>query len=130
MVDRLEISVLSAGRRFAATLRILVNGEDVVAEAVGECGRGPFVADAVPDAGPGPLWATGEARRVELGEPECSGGCCGFLTVVVQRLGDIVQWSDWEIPYGEVAPPAFHFDADRYDAELARVGVRPAGAAR
>ncbi|MFE7334228.1 hypothetical protein [Streptomyces griseus] len=129
MFDRLEISVLPPGRRFAASLRVLVNGEDVVARAVGESGRGPLVADVLPGEGPGPLWATGEARRVELGEPECSGGCCGFLTVVVQRLGDIVQWSGWEVPYGEVAPPTFHFDADRYDAELARV-VRPTGVAR
>lgn len=57
---------------------------------------------------------------MELGEPECSGGCCGFLTVVVQRLGGIVQWSDWEVPYEEDAPPEFHFDAEQYDAELAR----------
>ncbi|MFD5204093.1 hypothetical protein ACFWM7_29010 [Streptomyces sp. NPDC058375] len=122
MFDRLEISVLPRDRRFPPSLRILVNGEDVVAGAVGDGGRGPLVADVLP-AGGGPwlLWATGEARRVELGEPECSRGCCGFLTVVVQRFGGIVQWSDWQVPYEEVAPPEFHFGAERYDAELARV---------
>ncbi|WP_371624693.1 hypothetical protein OG245_19010 [Streptomyces sp. NBC_01116] len=123
MFDYLEIGVLPRGRRFPPSLRILVNGEDVVAGAVGETGRGPFVADVLPAGGPGLLWATGEARRVELGEPECSGGCCGFLTVVVQRLGGIVQWSGWEVPYTEDAPPEFHFDADRYDAELRRVAA-------
>ncbi|MFB8087380.1 hypothetical protein [Streptomyces sp. NPDC055992] len=35
--------------------------------------------------------ATSEARHLELGESECTGSCCGFLSVVVQRLGDIVQ---------------------------------------
>ncbi|MEU6548681.1 hypothetical protein ABZ915_00120 [Streptomyces sp. NPDC046915] len=59
---------------------------------------------------------------MELGEPECTGGCCGFLSVVVQRLGDIVQWSDWEVPYAPAAlPPEFHFDAGQYDAELDHV---------
>ncbi|GHE35992.1 hypothetical protein ACFUZA_22115 [Streptomyces cellulosae] len=70
---------------------------------------------------PSPLRATGEARRLELGEPECTGGCCGFLTVVVQRCGGIVQWSDWELP--AKAPTRLldlHFDADQYDAEVAR----------
>ncbi|MFC8625833.1 hypothetical protein [Streptomyces anulatus] len=120
MFDHLEIGVLPRGRRFPPGLRILVNGEDVVEGSVGERGRGPLVADALPAGGPGLLRATDEARRVELGEPECSGGCCGFLTVVVQRLGGIVQWSDWEVPYEEDAPPEFRFDAEQYDAELAR----------
>ncbi|MGW4037105.1 hypothetical protein ACWEIM_12590 [Streptomyces sp. NPDC004778] len=120
MFDRLEISVVSPGPRFGAYLRFLVNGEDVVTEAVGEGGRGLL---AVGSAGAelGPLRGTGEALRVELGEPECSGVCCGFLSVVVQRFGGVVQWSDWQVPYAEVAPPEFHFDADQYDAELARV---------
>ncbi|MFI7324565.1 hypothetical protein ACIBQ3_07750 [Streptomyces rubiginosohelvolus] len=75
----------------------------------------------------GPLRGTGEALRVELGEPECLGVCRGFLPVVVQRFGGIVQWSDWQVPYAESAPPEFHFDADQYHAELARVD---AGAGR
>ncbi|MFH9264424.1 hypothetical protein ACH4KN_09200 [Streptomyces sp. NPDC017546] len=128
MFDHLEVGVLPRGRRYSARLRILVNGEDVVAGAVGEGGRGPLVADALPAGGPGLLWATGEARRVMLGEPECGGGCCGFLSVVVQRLGGIVQWSGWKVPYGEDAPLEFHFDAERYDAELGRWGGGPVNA--
>ncbi|GAA5023196.1 hypothetical protein GCM10025734_80110 [Kitasatospora paranensis] len=78
----------------------------------------------LPADGLGPLRATGEPERVELGEPECTGGCCGFLSVLVQRCGGVVQWSDWEMPYiGTTRPPEFHFDADAYDAELARAGA-------
>lgn len=121
MFDQLEIRVLPPGPRFAAQLRFWVNGEDVVEGAVDEGGRGPFAADALPTGRPSPLQATSEARRVELGEPECTGGCCGFLSVVVQRLGDIVQWSDWQVPYAPAAPsPEFHFDGTQYDTELAR----------
>ncbi|MFB7400883.1 hypothetical protein ACFCZR_11985 [Streptomyces rubiginosohelvolus] len=40
------------------------------------------------------------------------------------RFGCIVQWSDWQVPYAEPAPPEFHFDADQYDAELDRVDTR------
>ncbi|MFJ6949826.1 hypothetical protein ACISU4_35335, partial [Streptomyces wuyuanensis] len=63
---------------------------------------------------------------LELGEPDCTGGCCGFLTVVVQRFREIVQWSDWEVPLGTgmtapYPPPELHFDARQYDAEVARV---------
>ncbi|MFE7615040.1 hypothetical protein [Streptomyces sp. NPDC057496] len=121
MFDRLEIRVLPPGPRFGAQLRFLVNGEDVVEGAVGEGGRGPFAADVLPIGDPSSLQATSEARRVELGEPECTGGCCGFLSVVVQRFGDIVQWSDWQVPYAPAAPPPeFHFDGSQYDTELAR----------
>ncbi|WP_377266758.1 hypothetical protein [Peterkaempfera sp. SMS 1(5)a] len=125
MFDRLEIRVLPPEPRFAAQLRFWVNGEDVVEEAVGEGGRGPYAADALPVGRLSPLRATSEARRLDLGEPECTGGCCGFLTVVVQRFGEIVRWSDWEVPWAAHTPvpdppPELHFDASHYDAEVAR----------
>lgn len=124
MFDRLEIRVLPPGPRFAAQLRFWVNGEDVVEEGVGEGGRGPYAADALSADRPSPLRATGEPRRLELGEPDCTG-CCGFLAVVVQRFGEIVQWSDWEVPWAAhtpalYPPPKLHFDASQYDAEVAR----------
>lgn len=79
------------------------------------------MVDVLPADGLSPLRATGEPLRVELGEPECTGGCCGLLSVVVQRFGGVVQWSDWETPYLETTRPLeLHFDADEYDAELAR----------
>ncbi|MGW2572495.1 hypothetical protein [Streptomyces sp. NPDC001537] len=121
MLDRLEIRVLPPGPRFAAQVRFWVNGEDVIEGAVDEGGRGPFAADVLPAGRPSPLRATGEARRLELGEPECTGGCCGFLSVVVQRFADIVHWPDWEVPHAPASPPVeFHFDARQYDAEVAR----------
>ncbi|MFG2291707.1 hypothetical protein [Streptomyces sp. NPDC048603] len=124
MFDHLEIKVLPPGR-FPAQVRFWVNGEDVVEVAVGDGGRGPYAADALPADLPSPLRATGEARRLELGEPDCTGDCCGFLAVVVQRFGEIVQWSDWEVPWAvhspmPYPPPELHFDASQYDAEVAR----------
>lgn len=126
MFDHVVIKLLPPGPRFAAQLRFLVNGEDVVEGVVGRGGRGPYAVDALPVGRPSPLRATCEARRLELGEPDCTGGCCGFLTVMVQRLGGIVRWSDWEVPQEAHAPATrplaeFHFDAGQYDAEVARV---------
>ncbi|MFF3699050.1 hypothetical protein [Streptomyces sp. NPDC002221] len=125
MFDCLEIRVLPPGPRFAAQLRFLVNGEDVVGKVVGAGGRGPYAADALPADRPTPLRPTDQARRLDLGEPDCTSGCCGFLTVVVRRLGGIVQWSDWEVPQESYAlaphPPAdLHFNANQYDAEVVR----------
>ncbi|MDQ0847037.1 hypothetical protein [Streptomyces sp. V1I6] len=126
MLNRFEIRVMPPGPRWPAQLQLWVDGADVVAPAVGGGGRGPFLHEASAAGRDTALHATAEGRRVVLGEPECTGGCCGFLSVFVQRLGDIVDWSGWEVPYREVAPPAFHFDAGRYDAELARAAVDPA----
>ncbi|MFF3565257.1 hypothetical protein ACFYXS_34960 [Streptomyces sp. NPDC002574] len=55
-----------------------------------------------------------------LGEPACTGGCCGFLSVFVQRHGGLVEWSGRQVPVDQVHPPALHFDADQYDAEATR----------
>ncbi|WP_308286871.1 hypothetical protein [Streptomyces liliiviolaceus] len=101
-------------------MRFRIDGEDVVAQAVGEGGRGPFAEEALPAHGHGPLWATREGRRAVLGEPECTGGCCGHLSVFVQRQGGLVEWSDWQVPVDKPRPPTFYFDADQYDAELIR----------
>ncbi|MEV1064899.1 hypothetical protein [Streptomyces sp. NPDC050263] len=127
MFNRLEISALPPGPRWAAQLRFRVDGEEVVGKAVGEGGRGPFTDEALPADGHSPLSAVGEGRRVVLGEPECTGGCCGFVSVFVQRHGGVVEWSDWQVPDGEVRPPAYHFDADRYDAEVARARASAEG---
>ncbi|MEV6437493.1 hypothetical protein [Streptomyces anulatus] len=74
MFDRLEIRVLLPGRRFAAQVRFWVNDEDIVEEAVDEGGRGPYAADVLPAGRPSTLRATGEARRLELGEPSAPAG--------------------------------------------------------
>ncbi|MEV0097321.1 hypothetical protein [Streptomyces sp. NPDC050738] len=120
MFDQLEIRVFPRGPRFAAQVRMCVNGEDVVIGAVGEGGRGPFAEDTLPADRPSPLHAGNEARCLFFGEPECTAGCCGALRAVVQRSGGVVRWSDWEAPRDEIAPRDFHFEATQYDAELAR----------
>ncbi|MFD7452605.1 hypothetical protein [Kitasatospora sp. NPDC059827] len=120
MFNRIELGVEPQGRRWTPLVRVWIDGAEVVAEAVGTGGRGPFAAEVLPGEGDGLLHASGEARRVVLGEPECTGGCCGFVSVVVRRCGGIVEWSDWEVPYESARLPDFHFDAAQYDAELAR----------
>jgi hypothetical protein len=123
MFDRLEITLLPPGHRFPTQLRLLVNGEDVVEPTVGSGGCGPLAASAFPADRPSLLQATPEPRRVQLGEPECTGGCCGYLSVVVERVGNVVQWTDWEIPFLPhlgPRPPSFDFVADEYGAVLAR----------
>ncbi len=119
MFNRLEIEV-RAGVRSPAEVRVRVDGEDLVDAAAGPGGFGAYAPWLLPAAGDGPLRATGEARRVELGEPECTGGCCGHLAAVVRRHGPLVVWSDWQTPADEPRLPDFHFDARQYDAELAR----------
>jgi hypothetical protein len=125
MFDRMEIRLLRPGPRFPAELRFWVNGEDVVERAVGPGGRGPLAAEALTPGLPSPLRATSAPRRVQLGEPERTGGCCGFLTVVTQRVGNIVRWSGWEVPNQRDRPLEFDFEADEYDAEVARAEKDP-----
>ncbi|MEU4119655.1 hypothetical protein AB0F71_34805 [Kitasatospora sp. NPDC028055] len=120
MFNRIELGVEPQGRRWVPLVRVWIDGAEVVAEAVGAGGRGPFADEVLPAEGDGLLHATADPRRVVLGEPECTGGCCGFVSVVVRRCGGIVEWSDWEVPYEAARLPDFHFDADQYDAELAR----------
>ncbi|MFE5940565.1 hypothetical protein ACFQ69_35035 [Streptomyces sp. NPDC056470] len=86
-------------------------------------GRGPYAADVLPTGRPSPLRGTDEARRLQLGEPDRTGECCGFLSVVVQRFGGIVQWSNWQVPWTGSTParlPELHFEAGQYDAEIFR----------
>jgi hypothetical protein len=45
---------------------------------------------------------------------------------VVQRVGNVVQWSDWQAPDIGDRPPEFDFDAGEYDAEVARIEADPA----
>ncbi|RAJ46159.1 hypothetical protein K353_00534 [Kitasatospora sp. SolWspMP-SS2h] len=119
MFNRLEIEI-RATVRSPAQVRVRVDGEDLVEAAAGPDGLGSYAPRLLPADGDGPLRATDRARRVELGEPECTGGCCGYLAATVRRYGELVVWSDWETPDDGPPLPDFHFDARQYDAELAR----------
>ncbi|WP_206324893.1 MULTISPECIES: hypothetical protein [unclassified Streptomyces] len=120
MFDRLEISFAPVSFESHRLVRLRVNGEDVVDDGAGPGARGLGVDRMFPLDAPSPLRATSEPRRVDLGEPDCTGGCCGFLSAVVRRHGDVVQWTEWLVPDGESRPPELDFEADAYDAELTR----------
>ncbi|MBD0691582.1 hypothetical protein [Streptomyces sp. CBMA123] len=124
MFDRLELVLPQPDDRWPL-VRFLVNGEDVIEGSVGSDGRGRSPFAQFPVAGASELRATGEPRRVNLGEPECDGGCCGYLSAVVQRIGEVVLWSDWELPDGATRPMEYTFEAAAYEAELARAEADP-----
>ncbi|MFJ1751707.1 hypothetical protein [Kitasatospora sp. NPDC088134] len=120
MFNRIEVEVLPRGTRRGPTLRVLIDGEDLAARVVGPGGRGPFAAEL---ADGGPLWGSPAGRRLVLGEPECTGGCCGWISVLVRRHPALVEWTDWELPLLGERLPDLHFEAGPYDAELARAAA-------
>ncbi|MFJ9696028.1 hypothetical protein [Kitasatospora sp. NPDC101183] len=124
MFDHLEILLPEPGHRWPQ-VRFLVNGEDVIAGSIGpgDEAHGRSVQALFPVGEPSPLRATGQPRRVNLGEPDCTGGCCGYLSAVVRRIDDVVLWSDWEMPWEAVRPLEYTFEADAYEAELARAAA-------
>ncbi|MFJ6783086.1 hypothetical protein [Streptomyces yangpuensis] len=66
------------------------------------------------------LRATPEGRTVTLSTAECGEGCCGTLSVTVQRDGDHVVWHG---PHQDgIGPtlPEHRLDAAAYDAEVDR----------
>lgn len=105
-----------------AEVRPLIDGRDVLAEihpgGVASCSRRDWFGPAEE----WPLAARAEPRRIELSNNDCYTGCCGGVFVTIQRQGDRVVWSSWENTSDVRVPvPAdVHFDAARYDAELAR----------
>ncbi|MFI0912469.1 hypothetical protein [Streptomyces abikoensis] len=98
-------------------IRPLIDGQDVLEEIFPEgttlwwqwCG------DSIP------LAASEADTRVMMAAAECSSTCCGSVWVTIRREGSHVLWEDWENSGDDgKLPPAFRFDADQYDAELAR----------
>ncbi|MGA5820108.1 hypothetical protein ACPC54_19855 [Kitasatospora sp. NPDC094028] len=124
MFDHLEIRVTDRRR---PQVRFLAAGEDLIEESIGPGadGRGLSPVRQFPLDEPSPLRAAEEPRRVVLAEPECTGGCCGYLTAVIRRIGDVVLWTDWEIPADSTRPLEYTFDAAQYEAELARAAADP-----
>ncbi|MFD5461922.1 hypothetical protein ACFWIQ_03710 [Kitasatospora sp. NPDC127059] len=124
MFDHLDV-LLPEPEDHWPQVRFLVNGEDVIEGSVGPDGRGRSPMAQFPAVGASGLRATDEPRRVNLGEPACDGGCCGYLSAVVQRIGEVVLWTDWELPVGATRPLEYAFEAARYEAELDRAEADP-----
>ncbi|MGW0119455.1 hypothetical protein [Streptomyces sp. NPDC003327] len=116
---RVEVAVADPGDPDVVETRFLIDGRPVVPEAFG-AGPGD-TPERVVDGGL--LRAAPEAREVRLAEAYCTEGCCGALYVTIRREGPHVVWSDWKRPGGPAGPPglpAYRFDAEAYDAEIAR----------
>ena len=70
----------------------------------------------------GGLQATAEPREVELAEASCAEGCCGALMAEIRRdeAGGRVEWEIWRTRNAHENRERFSFDAEAYDAEIAR----------
>lgn len=99
-------------------LVILVDGEDIISPVFD---RGPR-EDPDRLLGPGsPLLAAGQPHEVRLAEATCTEGCCGALYTRVRRDNDQIIWDHWRNPQADhVDLGVLRFDADQYQAELAR----------
>lgn len=102
----------------SAKTRLVVDGRDIVIDAFEP---GPAHEPERLLAPDGPLRAGREPRDVELAAADCTRDCCGALYVTIRRAGDQVVWNGWRNP-DRLDPdlPEFRFDAERYDAEVAR----------
>ncbi|MEU7727819.1 hypothetical protein AB0B78_21655 [Streptomyces sp. NPDC040724] len=96
--------------------RILLDGRPLVPRLFPE-GRSPS-PERVLD--PDLLRATADARAVSLASAYCDEGCCGTLTVTVQRDGDQVVWHGRRQDGLGPRLPEHRFDAAAYDAEVER----------
>ncbi|MBF6174181.1 hypothetical protein IU476_22185 [Nocardia blacklockiae] len=120
---RIEISVSSepgAGSETVvnAAVHPIVDGRNVIADAF-DAGPGHAPERLLPPHGP--LHTGEEPHEVELAEADCTWGCCGALCVTIRRVGDQVVWDGWRNRNGPAPDlPAFRFDADQYNAEIAR----------
>ncbi|MFF0473199.1 hypothetical protein [Streptomyces sp. NPDC004284] len=117
---RIEVAVADPGDPDVVETRFLADGRPLVPELFGPGPGGPpewLLDDGTLRAGP-------EPREVRLAEAYRTEGCCGALYVTVRREGPHVVWDGWRrpgAPPGPTAPPAaYRFDADAYDAEIAR----------
>ncbi|WP_405447867.1 hypothetical protein [Streptomyces erythrochromogenes] len=99
----------------AVETRILADGVPLIAALFGK-GRGNPPEDLLDS---GRLRAAPEPREVQLSEAYCTEGCCGALYVTIRRDGDEVVWDGWRGAIGPLPLP-YRFDANDYDAELAR----------
>ncbi|GAB4083437.1 hypothetical protein GCM10028784_00670 [Myceligenerans cantabricum] len=110
---RFEIASADVYDRFQVL--VFVDGIEMTSRAAG-LGMAPsslFVPENL-------LVATGKPRIVPIARCECGEYGCGVTDVRILRQGAVVHW-DWlhETPTDHGAS----FDADQYDAEVARIGA-------
>lgn len=108
-------------------VRPIVNGRDLLVEAVPGGVRGPWYRGVSPRylvGRDGPLHAAVTPREVRLARGGCGvEECCGALYVTVRRDGDQVVWASRRDPAGQdVDLPEFRFAAVPYEAEVLRAG--------
>ncbi|MFB7511692.1 hypothetical protein [Streptomyces sp. NPDC056144] len=121
---RIEVTVADPGDPDVVETRLLVDGRPLVPAFFGHGPAEP--PERLLDDGA--LRADSEPREVRLAEAYCTEGCCGALYVTVRREGAHVVWDGWRRPNTPSRPPlglpeapvAYRFDADAYDAEIAR----------
>ncbi|MFF2777727.1 hypothetical protein ACFVU3_22775 [Streptomyces sp. NPDC058052] len=113
---RIEVAVADPAGPEPVETRLLVDGRPILPGAFPQ-GRGDTPEELL-DAGS--LRAGAAPRAARLGVTSCAEGCCGALYVTVRREGRHVVWSDGRRPGPTPALPAYRFDADAYDAEIAR----------
>lgn len=113
---RIEVAVADPAGPTAVETRILVDGRPILPLAFPQ-GRGDTPEELLDS---GSLRAGAEPRPVRLGVTSCAEACCGALYVTVRREGPHVVWDGWRRPGRPPELPAYRFDADAYDAEIAR----------
>nr|WP_206325060.1 MULTISPECIES: hypothetical protein [unclassified Streptomyces] len=113
---RIEVAVADPAGPTAVETRILVDGRPVLPVAFPQ-GRGDTPEELLD---PGALRAGAEPHPVRLGVTSCAEACCGALYVTVRREGPHVVWDGWRRPGRPPELPAYRFDAEAYDAEIAR----------
>ncbi|MGW5000496.1 hypothetical protein ACWEP8_22785 [Streptomyces hydrogenans] len=113
---RIEVAVADPAGAEAVETRFLVDGRPIL-PAIFPQGVGDTPEELVDS---GSLRAGTAPRPMRLGVTSCAEACCGALYATVRREGRHVVWSDWRRPGRLPEPPAYRFDADAYDAEVAR----------
>lgn len=71
----------------------------------------------------GGLAALAEPRDVNIGDTGCVEECCGAVRAVISRAGAVVEWEVRDTGRAEAPTVRFTFDADQYDAEVARAAA-------
>ncbi|MEU5875260.1 hypothetical protein AB0A73_27315 [Glycomyces sp. NPDC047369] len=69
------------------------------------------------------LAALAEPRDVNIGDTGCVEECCGAVRAVISRAGAVVEWEVRDTGRAEAPTVRFTFEADQYDAEVARAAV-------